>query len=159
MKVEQLMTKAVSSCAPNDTVNEAARIMWERDCGFVPIVENGARRRVVGVVTDRDACMAAYTKGRPLEQIRLREIMSSAVRTCRPGDDVREAEQTMRSAQIHRVPVVDDASQLLGVISLADIAREAAREMGAKRQEVTALEIGETLAAIRKPREIPAVAA
>jgi len=64
----------------------------------------------------------------------------------------------MRGSQVHRLPVVDDADQLLGVISLADIAREAAREAGSKRQEVSVAEIGETLAAIWQPREIAATA-
>jgi CBS domain-containing protein len=159
MKVEQLMTKTVSTCFPGDTLNEAARIMWERDCGFVPIIEDGATRRVVGIVTDRDACMAAYTRGQPLSQIRVGEVMSRGVTSCRAAEDVREAEQTMRGAQVHRLPVVDDASQLLGVISLADIAREAAREAGSRRREVTPAEIGETLAAIRKPRETAALSA
>lgn len=159
MKVEQLMTKSVSACAPDDTANEAARIMWERDCGFVPIVEGDGTHRVVGVVTDRDACMAAHTRGLPLWQIRLGDIMSTPITSCRPGEDVHEAEQRMRLAQVYRLPVVDDAGQLLGVISLADIAREAAREAGSKRREVTSVEIGETLAAIRKPREIAAAAA
>ena len=159
MKIEQLMTKGVSTCAPGDSLKEAARIMWERDCGIVPIIEDDATRRVVGIVTDRDACMAAYTRGQPLSQIRIGDVMSTSVASCRAGEDVHEAEQTMRSAQVHRLPVVDDANQLLGVISLADIAREAAREAGSRRQEVTAVEIGETLAAIRKPREIAAVCA
>jgi len=159
MKVEQLMTKGVSTCVPGDTLNEAARIMWERDCGIVPIVEDGATHRVVGIVTDRDACMAVYTRGQPFSQIRVGDVMSSGVTSCRAGEDVREAEQRMRSAQVHRLPVVDDANQLLGVISLADIAREAAREAGSRRQEVTAAEVGETLVAIRKPREIAVVCA
>ena len=159
MKVEQLMTKDVSTCVADDTLNQAARIMWERDCGFVPIVENGGTHRVAGVVTDRDACMAAYTKGLPLSEIRVGDVMSTRVRSCRPGEDVHEAEARMRSAQVHRLPVVDEADQLLGVISLADIAREAAREAGSKRKDVSALEIGETLAAIRQPREIAAASA
>ncbi|HEX5067886.1 MAG TPA: CBS domain-containing protein [Myxococcota bacterium] len=159
MKVRQLMTKAASCCLPDDTANAAARIMWERDCGFVPVVESGESPRVVGVVTDRDICIAAYTKNRPLDQIRLRELMSTDLRTCRATDDVSDAEQTMQNAQVHRLPVVEDAGQLLGVFSLADVAQEAAREFGAKRQEVTAREIGETIAAISRPREIAAVSA
>jgi CBS-domain-containing membrane protein len=158
MKVQQIMTKSVSCCLDGDTANQAAQIMWERDCGFVPVVDDRASQRVVGVVTDRDICMAAYTKNRPLDQIRLRELMSSSIRSCRANDTIAEAEHTMRSAQVHRLAVLDDAGQLLGVISLADIAREAAREAGSRRQEVTAAEIGETLAAIRQPREIAAVA-
>jgi CBS domain-containing protein len=158
MKVQQLMTKAVSCCLPEETANQAAQIMWERDCGFVPVVEDRASQRVVGVVTDRDICMAAYTKGRSLDQIPLRELMSTEVRSCRASDDVGEAEQAMRRAQVHRLTVLDDAGQLLGVISVADVAREAARETRSKRQEVTVSEVGETLAAIRQPREIAAVA-
>ena len=159
MKIAQLMSKEVSTCTPDDTLNEAARIMWERDCGMVPIVGDGATRRVVGVVTDRDVCMAVYTIGRPLWQIRIGDIMSTRVTSCRADAELREAEQAMRTAQVHRLPVVDDANQLLGVISLTDIAREAAREGASRRREVTAGEIGETLAAIRKPREIAAVSA
>jgi len=158
VKVQQIMTKSVSTCVPDDSANQAARIMWERDCGFVPVVEDQVSQRVVGVVTDRDLCMAAYTKNRPLDQIRLRELMSTGVRACRAGDDVAEAEQTMRSAQVRRLPVLDDAEQLLGVIAIADVAREAAREVGSRRQDVTVSEIGETVADICRPREIAAVA-
>ena len=156
MKVEQLMTKSVSSCEPDDTLNEAARIMWERDCGVVPVVQDAETRRVVGIVTDRDACMAAYTKGRPLSQIRVGDVMTTAVSACQAGADVRAAEATMRTAQVHRLPVVDDANQLLGMISLADIAGEAARQPDARRQVITAEEVGETVVAICRPREASA---
>jgi CBS domain-containing protein len=158
MKVQQIMTRAVSCCLPDDTTNQAACIMWERDCGFVPVVESHEGRHVVGVVTDRDICIAAYTKNRPLDQIRLRELMSADIRSCRASDDVSEAEGMMRRSQVHRLPVLDDGGQLVGVLSLADVARQAARETGSKRQEVTARDIGETVAAISQPREIPAVA-
>lgn len=159
MLVEQIMTKRVATCSPGDTLNEAARIMWEHDCGIVPIVEDAENRRVAGVVTDRDVCMAAYTRGQPLSQIRVGDVMCGDVTSCRAGEDVHEAEQTMRRAQLHRLPVVDAANQLLGVISLADIARETAREVGSRRQEVTAMELGETLTAICRPRGIAAASA
>lgn len=153
MKVEHLMTKSVVCCTPGDTLNDAARIMWERDCGVVPVVDTDGSQRVVGMLTDRDICIAAYTQGQALSRIRVRDVMSRGVESCRAGQDVAEAERTMRDAQLHRLPVVDDAEQLLGVISLADIAREAAREVRSKRQEVTVAEVGETLAAISQPRE------
>ncbi len=156
MKIEQLMTKEVGACQPDDSLGHPARIMWERDCGFVPVTESREDRRVMGVVTDRDICMATYTKGRPLDQIRVRDIMSTGVRSCKPSDTLETAEAAMREAQIHRLPVVDDADQLLGVISLADIAREAAREVGSKRQLVTTAEVGATLAGITQPRTLAA---
>ena len=156
MKVEQLMTKEVGACRPDDTLNEAARIMWERDCGFVPVVESTRSPRVVGVLTDRDICMAAYTRGRALWEIRARDVMSTGVRACQASEDLATAESVMREAQIHRLPVLDSSQQLLGVISLADIAREARRETGSKRREVSASEVGEVLASIRQPRELEA---
>jgi CBS-domain-containing membrane protein len=159
MKVEQVMTKGVSTCVPSDTLNEVARVMWERDCGVVPVIEDAANPRVVGIVTDRDLCMAAYTKGLPLTQICVGDVMCTQVCSCRAGDDLHEAERTMQRAHVHRLPVLDAADQILGVISLSDIAREATRATGARRREVTALEIGETLAAIRQPREIGAATA
>jgi CBS domain-containing protein len=159
MKVEKLMTKDVGTCGPGDTLNDAARIMWERDCGFVPIAQTDGSGRVLGILTDRDICIAAYTRGKPLKEIRVGEVMSTEIQSCGPGDDLAAAEATMRRSKIHRLPVVDDAGRLLGVISLADIAREAAREAGSRRREVTAAEIGETLAAIREPRSIGASSA
>jgi len=158
MKIRQLMTKDVSSCLPDETTNQAVRIMWERDCGFVPVIESHEGRRVIGVVTDRDICIAAYTKNRPLDQIRLSELMSTDVRSCREDDEVSDAEEAMRRSQLHRLPVLDDAGQLIGVLSLADVAREATRDPGSKRQGVSAREIGETLCAISQAREIAAVA-
>jgi len=152
MKVEQLMTKDVASCSPEESLNEAARIMWERDCGFVPITDGDAGRSVVGILTDRDVCLAAYFKGSNLKDVPIRTAMSTGIRACKPTDSISEVEATMRSAQIHRLPVVDDANCLLGVISLADIAREATREAGSDRREVTEAEIGDTIAAISRPR-------
>jgi CBS domain-containing protein len=156
MKVGQLMTKEVASCGPHDSLEEAVRIMWEHDCGFVPVTEGLEQRRVIGIVTDRDACMACYTRGAALRQIRVGDVMSTGIRCCKAVDDVAAAEAKMREAQVHRLPVVDESGQLQGVISLADIAREAGREAGSKRRDVAAREVGETLAAIRQPREISA---
>jgi CBS domain-containing protein len=146
------MTEEIATCGPDQTLNDAAQIMWERDCGFVPIIENDGTRRLVGVVTDRDICMGAYTHGQALSQIRIGDVMSRNVRTCKPADDIASAESVLRGGQIHRLPVVDHDNDLLGVISLADIARHAARESGSSRQATAAAEIGHTVAAIRQPR-------
>jgi CBS domain-containing protein len=156
MKIEQLMTEDVVSCQPDESLDHAARIMLEKDCGFVPITESSENSRIVGVVTDRDICMASYNRGQPLPQIRVRDVMSTGIRTCKPSDDLDTAESALREAQVHRLPVVDDADHLLGVISIADIAREAAREVGLEQQMVTAAEVGATLVGIRQPRVIEA---
>lgn len=153
MKTESIMTKDVGCCRPDDSLTEAARIMWDRDCGFVPVAAEDGSGRVVGILTDRDICMAAYTRGQRLGDIRVADVMSRGIHSCRPGDDLRSVEEVMRKAQVHRLPVVDGDARILGVISLADIVREAARERGARAREVTAGEITETIAAISQPRQ------
>jgi CBS domain-containing protein len=149
------MKKNVRCCPSGSSLNDAAQIMWERDCGFVPVVDADGSTRVVGVVTDRDLCMAAYTRGQSLKEIRVDGVMSRDVQCCHADDSVARAEAVMQAAQVRRLPVVDQAGQLLGVISLSNIAQEAAREHGSKRIRVTDAEVGETLARITQPRELP----
>ncbi|HVS11206.1 MAG TPA: CBS domain-containing protein, partial [Planctomycetota bacterium] len=80
MKVEQLMTRDVKACAPQDSLSRAAQLLWESDIGALPVVDSEGR--VVGMVTDRDVCMAAYFKGRPLAEIRVDETMARKVYSC-----------------------------------------------------------------------------
>jgi CBS domain-containing protein len=71
MNVEQLMTSTVRTCCPNDPLSDAARVMWEADCGCVPVTEECyGSAKVVGVITDRDICMAAFTQGFPCPRSR-----------------------------------------------------------------------------------------
>jgi CBS domain-containing protein len=153
MNVEQLMTKVVWTCTAGDSLREAARIMWERDCGCVPVVESDGSGRVVGIVTDRDICMAAYLEGRPLDDLLVGDAMARVLRTCRPGDSLGEAEGLMRAAHVRRLPVVDDAGHLLGVLSLADIARAAglAAERGVRRLDLALDGVGHTLSHVVQP--------
>jgi predicted transcriptional regulator len=131
MKVERLMTKDVRSCTPEQSLNDVVYVMWELDCGCVPITSEDGCGRVVGMLTDRDACMAAYFNGTDLKQLRARDAMSPDVHACKPSDTIAEAEQLMR-------------------ISLADISRAAARiaKSKSRKKQITEAEIGETLAAI-----------
>jgi len=154
MKVEQLMTKQVATCRADQNASDAAQIMWDRDCGFVPIVDDAQHGEVIGLVTDRDLLMAAFTRGQTLAEMRLGDVMATAICACKPGDDIASVEATMQRAQVHRLPVVDDAGQLLGVLSLADIACESARTSGGARPGVAPVEVGETLAAIHQPRQL-----
>jgi CBS domain-containing protein len=88
MKVEQLMTRILETITPGDSLAAAARIMWERDCGRVPVVASAddGGRRLVGMVTDRDVCMAAWTQGRPLADVAVaRRRERTRARTRRVG--------------------------------------------------------------------------
>ena len=153
MKVEQLMTRNVHTCGRDDTLDGAARIMWESDCGCVPVVEHeDGAARVVGMVTDRDICMAAYTQGRPVSEIKVGSAMARDVRSCRSTDSIGTVLNILERNQLHRLPVLDQNDHLIGLLSLADVAREAAREHGRGTREVSDVQVGEVIEAISAPR-------
>lgn len=150
VKVMQIMSRDIGTCGPHDRLQEVARIMWERDCGVVPVVDD--RERVVGVITDRDVCMAAYTQGRLLRDIEVSTAMARVVHTCRAGDSLASAERIMRQNRVRRLPVVDTDDRLVGILSLNDIVQEAAREHVPPAREVSAGAILDTMAAVCEPR-------
>ena len=151
MRVEQLMTKQVKSCSADDTLDRAAQLMWDNDCGCLPVCAGDGVNRAVGVITDRDVCMSALFQGRPLRELRVADAMARQLQACRPRDSLSDVETTMRQARIRRLPVVDEQGAVIGMIALADLAREAARQSTAARQEITETEVGDTLAAICEP--------
>ena len=148
-RVEQLMSRNVATCRPGDRLGVPVRIMWERDCGVVPVtvLEEGGER-LVGMLTDRDVCMAAYTQGRRLDDISVATAMSHAVRSCAPTASIADALRLMAANQVHRLPVVDGAGHLVGILSFADVACEEARA----HKVVTAQTIAKTIEAITTPR-------
>ena len=120
MKVKDLMTTDVKRCSPQTNLAEAARIMWEGDCGAVPVTDE--RGYVVGVITDRDICIAAATRPRTEGEIPVNEVISKKLYTCTPGDDVRGALETMKVRKVRRLPVVEPGGRLVGIVSIHDIA-------------------------------------
>jgi CBS domain-containing protein len=158
MKVEKLMHGEVGACRADDKGSLAAKIMWERDCGCVPVLDQSSH--VIGMVTDRDLCMASYTQGKSLRDIPVRSAMSKELWSCRVNDDLSDAERTMREHQIRRLPVIDANGNLKGILSLADITREAAREAldRPKPIEVSYTDVAETLGAISVHRSTRAEA-
>jgi len=124
MKVSSIMNPNVETARAEDDLAKTAMVMWRKDCGFVPVVEDDARR-VVGVITDRDICMASATRHDAPEAISVRDTMASQVWSCRTEDEVDTALETMRTNQVHRLPVVDTNDRLAGVISFSDIVRHA----------------------------------
>ena len=119
MKVSELMTTNVVTCAPGTNLAEAAKLMWDHDCGILPIVDQMGH--VAGMITDRDICMAVATKGAPAARISADEVTSRRVIGVAPADDVAKALTAMRDHQVHRLPVVDEHGGLAGIVSMNDI--------------------------------------
>jgi CBS domain-containing protein len=130
------MTRDVRVANPNETIQEAARIMAEIDAGVVPVGDND---RLVGMLTDRDIAIRAIAKGKGPET-KVGDIMSGEVRYCFEDEDTDHVCQNLGDQQIRRIPVVDRNKRLVGILSLGDLAVSGGN--GAT---------GETLAAISRP--------
>jgi len=151
MRVEKIMSHVVSTCAPYDSLEHAASLMWNGDCGCLPVLHSNGSGHIEGVITDRDICMAALFQGKALRDIRVEEAMARKVLTCHASDDVLDAQRLMEQEQIRRVPVVGNAGELIGILSMADIARESARTEHSQHHEIPASEVTSTLARISTP--------
>ena len=148
MKIDQLIVKNVLTCFPEDDLRAPARAMWEGDCGCVPVVDSWSR--VIGMITDRDICMAAYTQGKPLREIRVEGVMSKSVVSCTTGDSLEQAEELMRRNRVRRLPVLDADKRLVGLLSLNDIARGARSEPPPAR-DAGLRDAGQLLADVGEP--------
>ena len=129
--------------------------MWEGDIGALPVVSIDGKP--LGMITDRDICMAAYTGGRSLRDARVATAMRRELPTCKPNDSLAAAEATMRDNHIRRLPVVDTTERVVGILTLGDLAREAVREIGGRRRQIGGEEVTATLAAIVQPRSSAAM--
>jgi signal-transduction protein with cAMP-binding, CBS, and nucleotidyltransferase domain len=144
------MTTAVKSCGVRGNLQSAAQIMWENDCGVVPGVDDDGR--VVGMITDRDICMAAYTHGQPLWQLLVSQAMANRVYGVHEHDTLETAESLMQRVRVRRVPVIDADGRLKGILSMNDLARHGHRSGGHSRNGLSGDTIVKTLATISEPR-------
>ena len=149
MKVEDVMTKDVQSCTPETDLAAAAMLMWEHDCGTLPVVDDGDK--VVGMITDRDICMAAATKHQDIAGVHVGEVTAGQVYSCTPEQDVSEVLKTFQQAQVRRLPVVDDEGKLQGILSMNDIVLHAGEGRGKGATDIPYAEVVSTFKAICAP--------
>jgi len=126
----------------------------EGDCGCVPVVDSA--NKLVGIITDRDICMAAYTQRESLHRMRVENAMARPVGHCAPEDDLQIAEQFMCDGKLRRLPVSDPEGRVVGIRSLSDIAIEAQRERAAGTQASPACDPARILSAVCEPRHAAA---
>src|SRR5579883_3298413 len=123
MNISDLCTLGVRSCRPHDGLATAADIMWHHDFGSVPVVDGEGR--LVGVVTDRDVCIAVATRRRQAADLPVGEVMSGQAVSCQLEDPVREALRIMREARLRKLPVLDAEGRLKGIVSGKESVRAA----------------------------------
>jgi CBS domain-containing protein len=152
MKVKDVMTQEVHTCRPDSNLSMVAMQMWDGDFGVLPVVSGS---RVVGMITDRDICMAAAIKHRDPAAIQVEDVITGQLFSCAPDADIREALKTMRRNKVRRLPVID-AGKLVGVLSVNDVALKAQTD---GKAELSAQDVEDTLKAICEHRVPSPVAA
>jgi CBS domain-containing protein len=151
MKVKELMAREVRICRVEDSLNRAAQLMWEGDCGVLPVV--GAGGTVVGMITDKDICMAAYTRGGPVESLRVGDAMAKQVSSCSPEATLEAAMSLMKETHVRRLPVLDSQVKLVGILSLNDLAREARRRGRPGERQAMSADLADMLGIVCEPRQ------
>lgn len=131
LEVGDLMTRNVVSVRASEPLSAAARLLWDHDCGAIPVLEEEGER-VVGMVTDRDICMAAWSRNLAPSLIVTSEAMSHGLVYCSPTDSIETAESIMRSRKVRRLPVLDADGRMVGILSFTDIARVARQPSAAR---------------------------
>lgn len=119
MKVKEIMTENPSVCDLNESLAEAAKTMWDADCGVLPVLKDG--REVVGLITDRDICMALAMRDSNPAAVSAEEILSGDIYSVAPEDEIDKALQVMQEHQVRRLPVINPEGELEGILSMNDI--------------------------------------
>jgi len=146
MKVKDLMTTSPTACTLTNSLADAGGMMWQNDCGILPVVAEGGK--VVGLITDRDICMAGVLNGRNLTNIAVEDVISRKVFSCKADDDVRNALKTMQENKVRRLVVVDDLGMLEGIVSMNDIVLRAEAAKDKKTPEVSYADVVNTYKSI-----------
>jgi CBS domain-containing protein len=128
MTVKDVMTQRVATCRPETNLAEAAALMWENDCGALPVVaETG---ELAGIITDRDICIALGTRNVRSSDLCVRDVIKDHPLVCKSSDDIHAALRTMHDGKIRRLPVVGDNASLEGIVSMDDVVLNAAHGNG-----------------------------
>lgn len=125
MKVRDIMSKDVAVCTPDTSLPEVARLMVEKDCGCIPVVDSRETAKPRGVVTDRDICSRVVAEGQNSAEMTARDCMSTPCVTVTPETTVDDCCRTLEDNRIRRAVVVDDSGRCCGMVAQADIARKA----------------------------------
>ena len=151
MKLEKVMTKNVVTVNVNDRASTAGRLMWNCDCGSLPVVDDNGL--ALGMITDRDICMSAVLQDRSPSAILVSNAMSKTLIGCSARDTLEIAEELMCRHQVRRVPILDEDGRPAGIVSLADLVL--AGQGRPRRSSMYSHDLTPTLALICQPRRAP----
>jgi CBS domain-containing protein len=150
MQVRDIMVDAPASCGPNTNLADVVDILRTRKCGFLPVVDS--KQKLVGVVTDRDICIALGERNRLPADIVVDEIATKKVFTCQADDDIRTVLRMMGAAKLRRLPVVDVEGKLKGVLSMDDVVLHTEGFSPGRLLELSCLDVVDALKHVYPPQ-------
>ena len=156
MKVKDIMMGTPYYCQPETNLGSATELMWSANCGFLPVKSTDGK--VIGVITDRDICMALGTRNRLAGEVTVAEVPTGKLYTCASDDDIHMALQTLKEAKVRRLPVVSQDGTLVGVLSIDDILQRAEPHSLGKEPELSSDEAVRTFRSITQ-RRVPEIVA
>jgi CBS domain-containing protein len=146
MKVKEIMTASPNVCDLNESLAEAAKTMWDADCGVLPVLKDG--KEVVGLITDRDICMALAMRNCNPTAISAEQVITGDVYSVAPDDELQKAFELMQEHRVRRLPVISPEGELEGILSINDIVLKAKRKNNGKTPEIRYGDVVETYKAI-----------
>ncbi len=144
MKVAEIMVRDAKFCHPHQNMAEIAMILWNAGCGALPVVDELGR--VWSMITDRDVAIALGTRNLRASDVLVSTVAVPRYFACKPGDDISCALKTMAAQEVRRLPVVDNAGHLVGILSMDDIILHARAG-----SQINFTDLVETLQAICRP--------
>lgn len=130
MNVREVMVKAPHFCDAQMNCAAAIEHLWTAGCGALPVVDAG--KKVIGIVTDRDICIALGTRNRRASDVAIGDVMTADVVTCHADDDIHDALHAMRARKVRRLPVVDGEGKLEGMLTASDVLVHARHNDGSR---------------------------
>ncbi len=149
--VGDICTRSPRVTTPEATLAQAAKVMWDGDCGMVPVIDGA--RKVIGVISDRDIALAVAMRGAKAHEAKVKESMNARVVSCRADEPVGAALSRLAKFQLRRLPVVNAEGIIEGVFSMADAIRNSGRFMGEKGQDLTGDNVIRVLQAISESQD------
>jgi CBS domain-containing protein len=149
IRVHELMTRRVTNVHPATSVERAARLMEDCDCGALPVIgDNGV---LIGMITDRDIAIRIVARGRDARNAIVADCMTERVFACYADESVTECMRQMALQQVRRMPIVDDRGRLVGIVAQSDLARHAGHHAVAHERRA----LTETVCAVSQPPHMP----
>lgn len=155
MQVKEIMTRTVATCRPETNLAAAVEIMLNRNCGILPVVND--QNNVVGVVTDRDICIALGTRNRLPGEIPVSEVTSGKVISCRPEDEIHHVLGLMAEGKVRRLPVINEKGVVEGILSMDDVLLHSETARFGRAPELTFDEAAAALKRLYRP-DLPEMA-